>query len=188
MRKHNGMRPQDIVVLLKILSWSEETSWRYADLGAALHISQSEIAEALNRSMQARLIDSQKRKVFKESLLEFLVHGIKYVFPAHPGAVLRGIPTAHSAPPLSQLIEGSEEAYVWPSATGNMRGQAIVPLYGQVSRAIAQDPLLYEMLALVDALRVGRIREQGLAIKTLSSLIKTSGNAEEEIRETGNAG
>ncbi len=58
MRKHHGMRPQDIVVLLKILSWSEGTSCGYADLGEALHISQSEIAEALNRSMQARLIDS----------------------------------------------------------------------------------------------------------------------------------
>ncbi len=120
--------------------------------------------------------------------MEFLIHGIKYVFPAQPGAVLWGIPIAHSSLPLSQLIEGSEEAYVWPSATDNMRGQAIVPLYAQVSRAIAKDPLLYEMLALVDALRVGRIGEQGLAIETLSSLIKTSGNAEEEIRETGNAG
>lgn len=56
MKKHNGMRPQDIVVLLKIISIHD--SWRNIDLANALQISPSEVSEALNRCMIARLIDS----------------------------------------------------------------------------------------------------------------------------------
>lgn len=180
MRKHNGMRPQDIVILLKIVALGEQ-NWRYSDLSEMLSISQSEIAEALNRSMQARLVDSSKKVVFRESLLEFLVHGLKYVFPAQPGAIVRGIPTAHSAKPLNQVIEEGGEAYVWPSSVGNIRGQAIVPLYNNVSFAIRKDPLLYEMLALIDAIRAGRAREQELAIKSLKKLIQYSDKADEEV-------
>lgn len=180
MRKHNGMRPQDIVILLKIISLGEK-SWKYADLSEMLNISQSEIAEALNRSMQARLIDGSKKVVFRESLREFLVHGLKYVFPAQPGAIVRGIPTAHSARPLNKMIEEGGEAYVWPSSMGNIRGQAIVPLYNNVSFAIRKDPLLYEMLALIDAIRVGRAREQEMAIKSLEKLINYSDKVDEEV-------
>jgi len=48
------MWPQDIVILLKMVSLGERP-WRYSDLAQALHISQSEVAEALNRCRQARL-------------------------------------------------------------------------------------------------------------------------------------
>lgn len=169
MRKHNGMRPQDVVILLKIVLLGD-TPWRYSDISAALTISQSEVAEALNRSKQARLVDASKRKVFRSSFLEFLSYGLKYVFPAQPGSVVRGIPTAHSAKPLSELIM-SEEMYVWPSPVGNTRGQAVSPLYPNVIQAIRHDPELYEMLALLDAVRVGRAREQKIAIEELRKRI-----------------
>lgn len=163
------MRPQDVVILLKIVLLGEQP-WRYSDISASLVISQSEVAEALNRSKQARLIDASKRKVFRASFMEFLTYGLKYVFPAQPGAVVRGIPTAHSAKPLSELIL-SEEMYVWPSPMGNMRGQAVVPLYTNTIQAIRQDPQLYEMLALLDAIRVGRAREQKIAVEELRKRI-----------------
>ncbi|GAB4421142.1 MAG: hypothetical protein OHK0039_35600 [Bacteroidia bacterium] len=170
MRKHNGMRPQDVLILLKIITWGE-SPWRYADIAQSLHMSQSEVAEALNRSMQARLVDASKKKVFRASLLEFLTHGLKYVFPARPGALIRGIPTAHSAKPLSDLIS-AEEAYVWPSNLGTIRGQGITPLYPSVIKAIRTDPALYELLALLDAMRVGRAREVKIAGEELSNRIK----------------
>ena len=71
---------------------------------------------------------------------------------------------------LSQLnkIIVSEEAYVWPSAKGSVRGSAIVPLYDNVVKAVERDPILYELLALVDALRVGRVREKKFAIEELN--------------------
>ena len=164
------MRPQDVVILLKIVLLGE-TPWRYSDIAASLNISQSEVAEALNRSKQARLVDASKKKVFKNSFLEFINYGLKYVFPAQPGAVVRGIPTAHSAPPLSGMIL-SEEVYVWPSTMGNMRGQSINPLYPSVIQAIRKDPQLYEMLALLDAVRVGRAREQKIAMEELTKRIQ----------------
>ena len=171
MRKHNGMRPQDILVLLKITTLGEQP-WRYGDLSQALHISQSEVAEALHRSLQARLVDASKRKVFRTSFLEFLTHGLKYVFPAQPGALIKGIPTAHSAPPLRDIIVSGEEAYVWPSAQGSLRGQAVTPLYPRAVEAAQADSRLYELLTLIDAIRVGRAREYKLAVDELTKRIK----------------
>ena len=104
------------------------------------------------------------------ALMEFLQFGIAYVFPQKPGPVTRGVATAHSAPPLCYEIE-SNEVYVWPSATGKVRGQSIIPLYPSVVDAAMNDEILYEFLALVDAVRVGKAREKNLAIKELKKRI-----------------
>ena len=61
MKKHNGMRPQDIVVLLKIISIRDD-KWRNIDIANAIGISPSEVSEALNRCKIAKLIDSKKEK------------------------------------------------------------------------------------------------------------------------------
>lgn len=103
----------------------------------------------------------------RRALLDFLLHGVQYVFPVEPGAIVRGVPTAHAAPPLSDTIVESEEKFVWSDEEGGARGQAITPLYPTVSAAAQRDPKLYELLALVDALRVGRAREQKLAREEL---------------------
>jgi len=171
MRKHNGMRPQDVLILLKLITLGDQP-WRYADVAKALRISQSEVAEGLHRSQQARLVDPSKRKVHRASLLEFLVHGLKYVFPAQPGPITRGVPTAHSAAPLSRMIVADQDAYVWPSERGSLRGQAIPPLYPSAIEASERDSALYELLSLIDALRVGRTREQKIAIAALTQRIK----------------
>ncbi len=52
MRKHNGMRPQDIAVLLKIIA-NGNMNWHNKDLSLALSLSASEISESLNRSQVA---------------------------------------------------------------------------------------------------------------------------------------
>jgi len=130
------------------------------------------VAEGLHRSQQARLVDPSKRKGYRASLLEFLVHGIKYVFPAQPGPMTRGVPTAHSAAPLSRMIVSDQDDYVWPSDRGSQRGQAILPLYPSAIEASELDPALYALLSLIDALRVGRIREQKIAIAALTQRIK----------------
>lgn len=167
MKKHNGMRPQDIVVLLKILSMKNR-EWRNIDLASALHISPSEISEALNRCMIARLIDSKKRSVHINSFKEFLIYGLKYVFPVEPGKMVKGIPTAHSAPPISNHISSGDDKYVWSSNSGKVRGQAIEPLY-KLPDNIVNDQLFYELLVIIDTIRVGRAREISIAIKELEN-------------------
>ena len=171
MKKHVGMRPQDIAVLLKIVALGE-ANWLGKDLAVALHISASEVSESLRRSHFAGLIDSTKRAVRRQALLDFLVHGLRYVFPVQPGALVRGVPTAHSGPPLAALIQ-SNEHFVWPHATGNVRGQSIEPLYPNAPDAALADPNLHELLALIDALRIGRARERAAAITELQHRILT---------------
>jgi hypothetical protein len=106
----------------------------------------------------------------KLSLMDFLTCGIRYVFPQQPGPVVRGIPTSHSAPPLSNEIQ-SAEPYVWPYGKGTVRGQSILPLYPSAVKAVQNDTQLYELLAMVDAIRVGRAREKNLAIGELTKRI-----------------
>lgn len=142
-------------------------AWRQLDLAREIGLSQGEVTESLNRSRIARLVDADKRQPMRKALLDFLRHGVQYVFPALPGALVRGVPTAHSAPPLSNIIVESEEKFAWPDEEGEVRGQAIAPLYPTVPAATRRDPRLYELRTLVDALRVGRTREQKLAREEL---------------------
>lgn len=163
------LSPQDIVILLKIMVL-ENSNWNQNSLAESLYISQSEVSKSLMRSKYAGFIDASGRRVNKLALMEFLQYGIKYVFPQQPGALVRGIATAHSALPLSKIIK-SDEQYVWASANGNLRGQNILPLYPSVVKAVKEDQKLYELLALIDALRVGRAREKEIAIKELKKRI-----------------
>lgn len=163
------LNPVDIAVLLKIASINE-LSWQQKPLAEALHLSQSEISKSVARCKFAGLLDPSGKKIMKLGLIDFLQYGISYAFPQRPGAIVRGIPTAHSAKPLNQLIDSSE-IYVWPSGKGKIKGQSIIPLYPAVVEAVLNDKALYEMLALVDAIRVGRAREKELALKELKNRI-----------------
>ena len=163
------MKPQDIVVLLKIIVFGEH-AWSQVSMANQLFMSQSEISQSLVRSKYAGLLNMTGKKVLKQGFLEFLQYGIKYVFPQQPGAIVRGIPTAHSAAPLDAIIK-SDDKYVWPSGKGSAKGQTIMPLYPSVTDAVKLDSLLYELLALVDALRVGRVRERKIALEELKKRI-----------------
>jgi len=158
------MRPLDVVVLLKIVLRQGEP-WLQEELAKELAISQSELSKSIARSRFSRLIDGE-RNVGRLSLMQFIEYGIAFVIPASPGPIVRGMPTSHSAKPLSEQIK-SDEQYVWASSKGRKRGQSIIPLFKTVPQASANDPELYELLALVDAIRVGRAREKNLAIAEL---------------------
>lgn len=173
MKKHNGMRPQDIVVLLKIISIGDGM-WRNIDIANAIGISPSEVSEALNRCKIAKLIDSKKRKVNVNSFNEFLVYGLKYVFPTEPGAIVKGTLTAHSASPIKEHISSDIDIYVWPNAKGTHRGQAIEPLYKTLPQIVHGDKLFYELLTIVDTIRVGRAREIQIAIDELNKRLKNA--------------
>jgi hypothetical protein len=71
------------------------------------------------------------------------------------------------------VIASPSEVYVWPDPQGVVRGQAIAPLYRSVPQAAKNDPELYALLSLIDALRVGRVREQRLAVSELENRLLT---------------
>jgi hypothetical protein len=102
------------------------------------------------------------RRVQRRAFVEFLRHGLPYVFPAHPGFQARGVLTGPSASFLQPQF-GEGIAYVWPTADGEAWGAAVTPLYPGAPAAARQDPTLYELLALVDTIRLGRPREVKLA-------------------------
>jgi hypothetical protein len=164
------MRPQDILILLKILTISHD-NWMYKDIANELHISSSEVSEALNRCKIAKLIDSSKRIIHRAALKEFIIHGLKYVFPIEPGSIVKGVPTAHSAPPLNKTIVQGENAYVWAYSNGTKRGLQIEPLYKSVPNLVENDKKLYEILALVDAIRIGKAREYKIAVEIIEKII-----------------
>lgn len=160
------LKPQDIVILLKVHNLNQQ--WTYSQLARSLGMSSSEVHAALKRCEISGLYQRESRKVLKQALTEFLIHGLKYVFPSPPGAMVRGIPTAHSAEPLkSKLMVNPDDVYVWAYPNGEIRGQAIEPLYRSVPQAVTKDSQLYELLCLVDGLRVGRVREQKIAASEL---------------------
>lgn len=169
MRRHNGMRPQDIAILLKIVMLGKN-EWQYQDLARSLCISGAEVNASLNRSKLAGLIDYNRKRVNKQSLYEFLEHGIKYVFPIHPGALSKGIPTAHSHPVFKDQIV-SESVFVWPDINGTEIGQTIEPLFNTQVRAIKEDSALYEVLSLIEILRVGKTREKNIALQQLKKVL-----------------
>lgn len=162
MKEHRGMRPQDVVILLKLIIDGEESS-RIKDLSAKLFISASEISESLNRSTICGLLLPDSRVVNKDPFLKFLEHGLQYVFPAQLGPVMQGIFTAHSESSL-YLSFSTEEKLVWADEMGKERGSTILPLYPTVIKAVKKDRILYKLLALCDIIRIGSSSDKNKAI------------------------
>ena len=170
------LKPQDVVVLLKLVAIGDR-SWTYSELAKELGMSSSEVHAAISRAQTARLYADVLHSVMHPNLLEFLNHGVRYVFPAELGAPVRGIPTGHAAPPLNNHIVADEPLPpVWETAAGRVEGVSVSPLYRSVPDAALRDPALYQLLACVDALRIGRVRERQAATDELR--LRIMGQAE----------
>lgn len=146
-------------------------------LEASLGISKSEVNASIKRSYLCGLAIKERKTGYPKAnitgLLEFVVHGLKYVFPVEPGQMVRGIPTAAAAPVLQgELISMETYIHVWPDPQGLEMGQAIKPLYRSVPHAVRHDPELYAALALIDAIRLGKPREAKLAQQLLEKRLK----------------
>ncbi len=160
-----NLKPQDVALALRLASIGD-APWTQAGMAAALHINVAVVNHGLKRLAACQLFNARKGRVMRESLLEFLVSGLRYVFPAQLGLFGIGMPTAFSAAPLSSKLRIEEDdGCVWQMPKGKLtaKGRVIEPLYPNAPKAAAKDPQLYEYLALADALRVGRARERAIA-------------------------
>jgi len=177
------LRSQDVVLVLKLIA-ANSAAWSFAKLGKELFMSSSHAFASALRAQTANLLSistappspPKARGVLFEpqrtNLKEFLIHGVKYAFPVEHGGVTRGVSTAEGASPLREhFAEHSTLPPVWPYAEGSVRGIAFSPLYKTVPQAALRDPKLYELLALVDAIREGRAREREIAIRELTARI-----------------
>jgi hypothetical protein len=130
----------------------------------------------MNRELASRSPDQGVAPIYA-ALEEFLIYGVRYAFPTQEKAMTRGMPTAWAAPPLVGELAAAADAPrpVWPDANGEARGAAVEPLYKSVPQAARRDAALYELLALVDAIRIGRARERKLAESMLRSRLQAAG-------------
>lgn len=122
----------------------------------------------------AKLVLPHEKSVSRAPLFQFLVYGVPHAFPAVLGPDAPGIPTAFSAPPLNREFR-TNDAVVWPSIDGSIRGQSLTPLYPGAARTPVGNPPLYELLALTDALRMGQIRERQSAQEHMRLRLGLSG-------------
>ena len=159
------LKPQDVYVALKIVAAGSDRA-PYSRLAAELIMSTSEVHASVLRAQRCHLLHGPrlKNRPTFSALEEFLVHGLKYVFPPERGELTRGVPTSYAAEPLRGIIaQGNDPAPVWPYEVGKQRGIGFEPLYRTAPIAALRDPSFYEYLVLADALRDGHIRERKIA-------------------------
>ena len=161
--KPQVLKPQDAAVLLRL---AVGPNAEYTELAADLSISASTAHESVERLQLAGLLRPDSRRVNEHALFEFLEHAVRYVFPAAPDSMARGVPTAHSAPALASDIL-SDDVVVWPDPRGTVRGQSIPPLLARAGELPEKCPAVYELLTLVDAIRIGRVRERAKAMEKI---------------------
>lgn len=168
------LKPQDLAVALKFVTLGE-SRLSYAELAKRLRLSQFEAHAAVQRLMAARLMVDMGEglRPVMAALRSFVLHGAVYCYPAVRGEVTIGFPTAYAVSPLKDLVLFSQEMPpVWPHPEGTARGTALLPLYEKLPLAALDDPKLYELLALFDALRMGQARERELATKLLEERLQ----------------
>jgi hypothetical protein len=147
--------------------------WTFDYLAHELAMSSSAVHRSVERLEKAGLYNRSRKEPEWPALLEFLVHGVRYVFPAQWGGEARGIPTAWAAAPLAKrLLQSGSNPPVWPYPGGEVRGIALEPLDRRVPDAALRDELLAELLTLVDAIRIGNARERSLAAKELKARLR----------------
>jgi hypothetical protein len=172
MSQGNNLKALDVLLVLKLLAQADR-EWTYKEIGVSIGVSASQAFSSVRQAARSGLLYSPALHgtVNRANIKEFLIHGLKYAFPAHRG----GMPTSHAAPPLNRVIAGSPEPPpVWPMAQGSVRGVELAPLYKTAPKAANEDPILYEYLVLVDAIREGRAREREIAVRELSTRLESA--------------
>jgi len=172
--KQAVLKPQDLLVALKI-SIAADGGMPLRTLATQLHMSISEVHAATKRAELSRLISKSENGLvaIRSSLEEFLLHGVRYCFPAIQAGIVRGMPTGFAGPTLSQYFKTHEQILqVWPDSNGTERGVSFQPLYPTVPAAARLDPELYDVLTLIDAIRGGAARERELAKEEIVRRIK----------------
>lgn len=171
MPKQDTLRPVDVALVLALAVKRDEPAPTYSELGHTLGVSSSTTFESVQRLQGSGLLRPETREPNTNALMNFLEHGVRCAFPPALGQEVRGIPTAHAGPALSEFFD-PVNPFVWPDADGPARGTALAPLYPKATDLPAREPEIYNVLTLVDALRVGQARERAVALDELKRCLR----------------
>jgi DNA-binding Lrp family transcriptional regulator len=168
MTRSISLRALDVAVALEVALRPAPT---FASLSSSLRISASTAHESIQRLDASGLVRRRAEglRANVAALEQFVCFGVRYAFPAVRGRRVQGVPTAHAAPTLSALLCGEVYPVVWEMAAGDTLGEAIAPLLPSAPAIVAQVPDLYELLAIVDVMRVGTARDREVATQLLQT-------------------
>ena len=152
-----GIQGADILVLLELLASAPDGKRTVRSIAGPLELSPSVVQKSLSHLETAHLVDDERRPLLGHAE-EFLLHGVRYVLPDELGGPTRGVPTAWAAPTLKLGLARQGDIPVWPHPQGKQRGLALQPISARAPNAAMKDVRLYELLALVDCLRIGDAR------------------------------
>ncbi|RAP36649.1 LysR family transcriptional regulator [Legionella quinlivanii] len=170
------LKGQDIAILIKLLlKLKAKEKIEFKSIAYELYISQSEVTKSIKRLEMAKLLmrySDDRIELHKHEFMEFLVHSVKYHFPAEINIATRGMPAAYSSPHIKKLIL-SEELYVWPYINGKAKGLALTPLYKTLPHALDRSPddNFYNLISALDLIRLGGKRENIIAKELLESYV-----------------
>ena len=176
MLKADTLRPQDVLSACKIDSHElARSEWTYAGLAASLGLSAGEAHNSYRRCRGALLL-TPGGAVDRRHLVDLLSVAAPIVFYAARGGLAAGLPTASWAPALRDKFDHPTGALpcVWPqpdSPRGCVQGEAVDPVYPTAPEAARQDPLVYELLALTDVVRVGGRADRERAVRLIEQRV-----------------
>jgi hypothetical protein len=164
MPKQPTLRPSDLVVACQL---ALTPAAQFLELANSSGISAGECHNAVRRLRLARILLADERRPATEVLHSFLTHGAPFAFPPVLGARSIGTATAHSSPSFRALVDAAE-GFVWPDAAGASRGQSLIPLFPGAPSLPDRNQPLYDLLTIVDALRIGTTRVRKIAAEMLA--------------------
>ncbi len=171
------LRPTDIPCLLSLRVHPRDS---YGEMAARLGISKSTAHGSVMRLVQNRLAHHSRQQlaiVADGPALDLLCYGVPYAFAPDTVPEARGVATGLRA---LMNVAGYDTfsaalSLVWPSKLGEARGVGVTPLVAAAPEISYRDPVLYHMLAIVDALRMGDAREREFARKAMHRAFKDLG-------------
>jgi DNA-binding transcriptional MocR family regulator len=164
--------PSDIYVLAGALAEADKEP-TLRELARELQVDHTLVHRALKRAEEAGLYRSASKQINRAGFEELVTHGARFIAPVALGELTRGTPAAWAAKPISRRIRqhGDEPPPVWPSADGDVRGQALRPLHPAAVRASRDNPALADLLAIIDSLRAGDVRVRQVAAEELHAML-----------------
>jgi hypothetical protein len=172
------LKPHDTVVALKYGCLALESVPDVArerisvrSIAASLGLSAGEISKSCQRLLKAKLIapvgggdgSALPYNLVRIHMEEWLNYGIQYNVIPEPTGVGRGLVTGWSNTSIRSEFVPRELPYVWLVAGGDLTGEGVSPLYPNAAVAAGQDRHLHYILSLIDAIRLGKPREIGIA-------------------------
>lgn len=179
MLKAPALKPQDVLVVCKLFSLGD-AGFTYAGLALALDISVSEMHDSMKRCRAAQLVITVRNEeiVSKRHFCDLLTIAVPRIFFAVRGGIEKGMPTSTTQSNIARDFEAfdptegkNQVPVVWPDPKGTVRGESLLPLYATAPEASRKDPVLYDLLALADVMRVGDFRSKKRATELLEKKI-----------------